>query len=53
LQKAFAVSGSKKDDFPVTEQACDEVLSLPMHTELTEEHQVFITQTIKNFYTGH
>lgn len=53
LQKAFAVSGSKKGDFPVAEQACGEVLSLPMHTELTEEHQTFITQTIKNFYAVH
>jgi len=53
LQKAFAVSGSKKGDFPITEQACDEVLSLPMHTELTEGHQAFITQTIKNFYSRH
>jgi len=52
LQKAFAVSGSKKGDFPIAEQACDEVLSLPMHTELTEEQQTFIVQTIKNFYAS-
>jgi len=44
---------SRIRNFPVTEQACDEVLSLPMHTELTEEQQAFITQTIKNFYTRH
>jgi UDP-2-acetamido-2-deoxy-ribo-hexuluronate aminotransferase len=53
LQKAFAVSGSKRGDFPVAEQACDEVLSLPMHTELTEEHQAFITEAIKNFHAVH
>jgi dTDP-4-amino-4,6-dideoxygalactose transaminase len=50
LQKAFAVSGGKTGDFPVTEQAAHEVLSLPMHTELTEEQQVFITSVIKEFY---
>jgi dTDP-4-amino-4,6-dideoxygalactose transaminase len=50
LQEAFAASGNKRGDFPVTEQACEEVLSLPMHTELTEEQQAFIVRTIKNFY---
>jgi UDP-2-acetamido-2-deoxy-ribo-hexuluronate aminotransferase len=50
LQPAFRVAGCSKGDFPVTEQACDEVISLPMHTELTEEQQVFITDTIKEFY---
>lgn len=50
LQKAFASWGNKKGDFPVTEQACDEVLSLPMHTELTEEQQAFISQAVKEFY---
>lgn len=50
LQQAFLVAGNKKGDFPITEQACDEVLSLPMHTELTEEQQVYITDHIKNWY---
>jgi dTDP-4-amino-4,6-dideoxygalactose transaminase len=50
LQKAFAMSGGKPGDFPVTEQAAREVLSLPMHTELSEEQQVFITNAIKEFY---
>ncbi len=50
LQKAFAMSGGKKGDFPVTERACEEVISLPMHTELTEEHLGFITRAIREFY---
>ncbi len=50
LQKAFAVTGNKRGDFKVTEQACDEVLSLPMHTELTEEQQTYVTESIKEFY---
>jgi dTDP-4-amino-4,6-dideoxygalactose transaminase len=53
LQKAFVMSGGKKGDFPVTEQACEEVLSLPMHTELSEEQLVYITDTIKGFYGKH
>lgn len=50
LQKAFAVAGKQKGAFPVTEQAADEVLSLPIHTELTEEQLVYITDAIKEFY---
>jgi dTDP-4-amino-4,6-dideoxygalactose transaminase len=50
LQKAFAMSGNKKGDFPVTERAAEEVLSLPMHTELTEEHLQHISSTIREFY---
>lgn len=50
LQKAFAVSGNTKGDFPIAERASDEVLSLPMHTELTEEQQLHITETVSQFY---
>ena len=50
LQKAFAMSGGKKGDFPVTERATEEVISLPMHTELTEEHLKFITGAVREFY---
>jgi dTDP-4-amino-4,6-dideoxygalactose transaminase len=50
LQKAFAMSGGKKGDFPVTERATEEVISLPMHTELTDEHMKFITGAVREFY---
>ncbi len=53
MQKAFMVAGNRKGDFPITEQACDEVLSLPMHTELTEEQQGYIAESIRHFYTLH
>jgi dTDP-4-amino-4,6-dideoxygalactose transaminase len=52
LQKAFAMSGYHAGDFPVTEQACREVISLPMHTELTDEQQQFVCTTIREFYAG-
>jgi dTDP-4-amino-4,6-dideoxygalactose transaminase len=52
LQKAFAMSGYHAGDFPVTEQACREVVSLPMHTELTDEQQQFVCTTIREYYAG-
>jgi dTDP-4-amino-4,6-dideoxygalactose transaminase len=53
LQKAFSVAGNKRGDFPITEQASDEVLSLPMHTELTEEQLAHITGAVSEFYETH
>jgi len=50
LQKAFAMAGGKPGDFPATEEAAAEVISLPMHTELTEEQQGHITDAIRRFY---
>ena len=39
LQEAYAAAGKPKGSFPVTERIAGEVISLPMHTELTQEHQ--------------
>ena len=52
LQKAFSMSVGKNGDFPQTERAAMEVLSLPMHTELTEGEQEFITGAIREFYAA-
>ena len=52
LQKAFTMSGGKKGDFPVTEKAAEEVISLPMHTELVEEHLKTIAGAIREFYVS-
>lgn len=49
LQPAYTYLNYGENDFPVTEQLCKEVLSLPMHTELTEEQLEYICLTIKNF----
>jgi dTDP-4-amino-4,6-dideoxygalactose transaminase len=46
LQQAYEKVGKPKGSFPQTELACAEVLSLPMHTELTEEQQRFIAHTV-------
>jgi len=43
LQKAYQYLPYEKGDFPVSEKLADTVLSLPMHTELSEEQIHFIT----------
>jgi len=52
LQKAYADHGFKEGDFPVTEKVAKEILSLPMFPGLTEDQQVRIAETIKEFATG-
>ena len=50
LQPAFAYLGYRQGDFPETERACREVLSLPVFPELTEEQQSKVVDTIAEFY---
>lgn len=49
LQKAYASDHYSKYDFRVTLQIVSEVISLPMHTELTDDQIDFITDTVKDF----
>ena len=49
LQPAYRYLSYKEGDFPISERCCREALSLPMHTELSEEQLQYICQTIKNF----
>ena len=51
LQKAYLDARYKKGDFPVTEDLCSSVISLPMHTELDDEQIAFITKTVIDFIT--
>ena len=46
LQKAYLDTRYKAGDFPVAERLCDCVLSLPMHTELSEEQLKYITDAV-------
>jgi dTDP-4-amino-4,6-dideoxygalactose transaminase len=48
-QKAFQYLGLKDNDFPVTENLCNSVLSLPMHTELDYEQLEYIASQVINF----
>ena len=48
-QKAYKDERYNEADFTVTNQLIDEVISLPMHTELDEEQLAFITEKINAF----
>lgn len=48
-QKAYQDERYNEDNFTVTNQLIDEVISLPMHTELDEEQLAFITKTVNDF----
>ena len=50
LQEAYSTFGWKKGDFPVTEKVADEILSLPMFPEVTEEQILYVSRKIKDFY---
>jgi dTDP-4-amino-4,6-dideoxygalactose transaminase len=50
LQKAFQHLGYKKGDFPVAEKAADEILSLPMYPELTDDQIDYVCEAIRAFY---
>jgi len=50
LQEAYQYLGYRKGDFPISEELSEQVLSLPMHTELTEEELNFITSAIREFF---
>lgn len=49
LQKAFS-EFKPNAEFKVTEQLCNAVISLPMHTELDEEQLAYITQSVISFF---
>ena len=50
LQKAYKDERYKKGDFPITEMLSNSVLSLPMHTEMTEEDLKYITESVRAFF---
>ena len=49
MQKAYTDPRYKHGDFPVTEDLCAHVISLPMHTELTNEDLAHITSSVLEF----
>lgn len=46
LQRAYDNGCYHVGDFPIAEQLSDTVLSLPMHTELSKEQQVYIVRNL-------
>lgn len=52
LQDAFKYLGYKKNDFPESETAANEVLSLPIYPELEPEKVEFIAEAVLKAITG-
>lgn len=50
LQNSLSNLGGKKGDFPVTEKVVDQILSLPMYAELTDEQIKGVSESIHSFY---
>lgn len=49
LQKAYMDPRYKEGDFPVTEHLCKNVISLPMHTEMSEADMEFIVSGVLEY----
>lgn len=49
LQKAFRQPNLNVGDFPISEDLCSKVISLPIHTEMDIETLDYIIQSIKSF----
>ena len=49
LQKAYQDARYKAGDFPIAEKLSECVMSLPMHTELTNEQLEYITKSVLEF----
>lgn len=48
-QKAYRYNNVKNNSFEVADKLSEEVISLPMHTELSQEQLEFITKEVLNF----
>ena len=49
-QKAYNHGNYSDADFPVTMELIDQVISLPIHTELSDEQLTYITENFKAFF---
>ena len=52
LQPAARKFSYSRGDFPVTEEICQTVVSLPVHEFITREQQDYTVSKIKDFYAG-
>ena len=53
LQSCYRGLGYRKGDLPVSEQASEEVLSLPIYAELTDEQLTYVVDSVADYYRGH
>ncbi|HQP10618.1 MAG TPA: DegT/DnrJ/EryC1/StrS family aminotransferase [Candidatus Omnitrophota bacterium] len=47
LQEAYADTGHKKGDFPISERISDEILSLPMYPHMTKKQVKYVCDSLK------
>jgi dTDP-4-amino-4,6-dideoxygalactose transaminase len=52
LQKAAAYLGYKQGDFPVCEEHCRTIITLPVHQHLTSDEIDYIIECVRSFYLG-
>lgn len=52
LQPAAKELGYKAGDFPVCEEHCRSIISLPVHEHLTEQEINYTAATVRDFYKG-
>jgi dTDP-4-amino-4,6-dideoxygalactose transaminase len=50
LQPAYAFLGHRRGDFPVTEEACETVLSLPLFARMSDEQVAAVTSGVREFF---
>lgn len=48
-QKAYGPENFNHADYPVTNHLCKTVISLPMHTELSDEQLAYICESVKEY----
>jgi len=52
LQPAYAFLGYRAGDFPVSEEACASVLSLPIHARLSDDDVELVVDAVRGFDFG-
>jgi len=50
LQQAYKNLNYKKGDFPVAEKHAEEILSIPLYPEISEEQIDYVVNKINKFY---